>query len=104
MLGGMGSFRLLRFGKHARIRLAYHLLTEVHADQVLLEDVVVEHVLSGFTQVNNPVTQWGWLYPIGHILSIDRAGRVVVAANTTNAARDEVGIAWVFALHEQTEA
>src|SRR5207248_10222118 len=65
---------------------------------------VVEHVLRRLTQIDNPFAQRWWLDPIGHVLSIDRAGDVVIAANAAYAARDEVGIARVFALHEETVA
>jgi hypothetical protein len=48
-LGGVGALQ------HAGVGLANHPLAEVHADQVLLEDVVVEHVLRGLTQVDDPL-------------------------------------------------
>ena len=65
---------------------------------------MVEHVLRRLTQIDNPLTQRWWLDPVGHVLSIDRAGGVVVAAYAADAACDEVGIARVFALHEETVA
>ena len=49
---GVRCLGVLRLGQHARIGLGDHLLAEVHADQVLLEDVVVEHVFRGFTEVD----------------------------------------------------
>ena len=30
----------------------HHLLAEVHADQIVLIDVVIEHVLSGFAEID----------------------------------------------------
>ncbi len=44
----MGSFRLQRLLPHAGIGLFHHGLAEVHADQIVLEDIVVEHVLGCF--------------------------------------------------------
>ena len=104
MLPGVGSFSCISLLKHSWIGLFDHLLAEVNADQVLLEDIVVEHVFRRFTQVDDPLTERRWLYPIGHILSIDGAGCVVVSANTTDATGDEVGVARVFALHEEAVA
>src|SRR6266568_2672104 len=98
---GLGLIGLF---KHAGIGLLYHLLTIVNGNQILLEDVVIEHVLCRFAQVENPLAQ-GWrLDAISHILSIDRAGGMVITADTTDAAGDKVGIAWVFALHEEAIA
>ena len=45
------------FSQHRGIGLAHHLLAEVDADQVLLEDVVVEHVLGGFAEVDDPLAE-----------------------------------------------
>src|SRR5262249_12095329 len=36
----------------------------------------------------------------GHVLVVDRAGRVVVTADAADAAGDEVRVPWVLALHE----
>jgi len=104
MIFCMRSGSVICLLKHSWIGLFHHLLAEVNADQVLLEDVVVEHVLRRLTQIDNPLTQCWWLYPIGHILSIDRAGCVVVAADAADAARDEVSVARVFALHKEAVA
>jgi hypothetical protein len=40
----------------------------------------------------------------GHVLSIGRAGGVIIAADAANAAGDEVGVARIFALHEDAVA
>jgi len=49
--------------KDTGIGLGDHLLAVVDPDQVLLEDVVVEHVLGRFTQVDDPFTEVRWDYP-----------------------------------------
>src|SRR5579885_827136 len=56
MLSGMRSFGLIRQLKHARIGFLHHLLAVVNGDQVLLEDIMVEHVLRRFTQVEYPLS------------------------------------------------
>src|SRR5579859_4097857 len=98
------SFGLICQLKHAWIGLFHHLLAVVNADEVLLKDIVVKHVLSRFTQIDNPLTHCWRLYPIGHVLCIDGAGRVIVAADAADAARDEVCVTGVFALHEEAVA
>ena len=45
----VGRRRALGAREHAGIRLAHHLLAVVHADEVVLKDAVVEHVLGGRT-------------------------------------------------------
>jgi len=42
---GIGRVGVLRLLPNPGIGLFHHLLAEVHPDQVVLEDVVVEHVL-----------------------------------------------------------
>ena len=51
---GVGRLGLLGLWPDAGVGLLDHLLAEVDADQVVLEDVVVEHVLGGFAQVDDP--------------------------------------------------
>src|SRR5436309_366300 len=92
MICCMWSFGLICPLKHTRVRFFHHLLAEINADQVFLEDVVVEHILCCFTQIYNPLTKCWGLYSIGHILSIDRAGCVVVATYSADSACNEVGI------------
>ena len=41
---------------------------------------------------------------VGHVLRVARAGRVVVAADAADAARDEVGVARILAFHENAVA
>ena len=82
------------------VGLLDHLLAEVHADQIVLENIVIEHVLGSFAEVDDPLGDRGRLHAERHILRISGAGGVVVAANTADAAGDEVGVARVFALHE----
>ena len=97
---GVRRLGVLGLGQHTRIGLGDHLLAEVHADQVLLEDVVVEHVFRGLTEVDEPLTEVRWLHAIGHVLVVARARAVVVTADAADAAGDEVGVARILALHE----
>src|SRR6185437_4580337 len=72
--------------------------------QVVLVEVVVEHVLGGLAQVDDPFAQRRRLDPEGHLLGVVGAGGVVVAADAADAAGDEVGIARILALHEDAVA
>src|SRR5262249_8023490 len=86
------------------IRFLDHLFAEVHADEVVLEDVVVEHVLGGLAEVDDPLGDGRRVQAEGHVLGVDGAGGVVVAADAADAAGDEVGGARVLALHEDRVA
>ena len=97
-LGAVGQF------EHAGVRLADHPLAVVHADQVLLEDVVVEHVLGGLAAVDDPLAEVRRRDAVGHVLRVHRAGRVVVTADSADAAGDEVRVARILALHEDAVA
>ena len=55
VLVGVRCRGLLGLLPDARVGLLDHLLAEVDADQVVLEDVVVEHVLGGFAEVDDPL-------------------------------------------------
>src|ERR1700726_3526753 len=100
MLRSVRRFGLLGLFPYARIRGAHHLLAEVDADQVILEDVVIEHVLGRFAEVDDPLAERGRLDAKGHVLRIHRARRVIVAADPADATGNEVRVARVFALHE----
>ena len=104
VVGGVGRLGAVGELGDARVGLADHLVAEVDPDQVLLEDVVVEHVFGRFTQVDDPFTQVRRLDAVRHVLVVDRTGGVVVAADTADAAGDEVGVARVLALHEDAVA
>ena len=100
----MRRHRLLGLRQHARIRFLHHLLAKIHAHQVVLENIVVEHVFRRFTEVHNPFGDGRRTDPERHVLRVRRAGRVVVAANTANPAGDEVRVPRILALHENTVA
>ena len=104
VIGGVRRRRPLRLVPHAGIGLLDHLLAEVDADQVVLEDVVVEHVLGGFAEIDDPLGEGRRPDAEGHVLRIGRAGGVVVAADAADAAGDEMGVARIFALHEDAVA
>ena len=99
-----GAAVCLRLRPHAGIGFLHHLLAEIDAHQVVLEDVVVEHVLGGFAEVDDPFAERGRANAERHVLRIGRAGRVIVAADAADPAGDEVGVARVFALHEDAVA
>ncbi len=101
---GVRRLGVLGLGQHAGIGLGHHLLAVVHADQVLLEDVVVEHVFRGLAEVDDPLAEVRRLDAVRHVLGVARAGGVVVAADTADAAGDEVRVARVLALHEDRVA
>src|SRR6202140_4360496 len=104
MISPMGRLCFIGKFQHARIGLPDHLLAVVNSYQIFLEDVVVKHILGCFTQIQNPLTQWRGLDTVGHILCVNRAGGVVITADTADAAGDEVGITRIFALHKKTVA
>ena len=101
---GVGCLGVVGLLEHAGVGLLDHPLAVVHPDQVLLEDVVVEHVLRGLAEVDDPLTEVRRRDAVGHVLVVDRAGRVVVTADAADAAGDEVRVPWVLALHEQAVA
>jgi hypothetical protein len=96
----VGGRRLFRALPDARVRFPHHLFAEVDSDEVLLIDVVVEHVLGGLAEIDDPLAERGRSHTERHVLGVIRAHHVVVAADTANARCDEVGVARVFALHE----
>ena len=101
--------RVRRFGavgevQDAGVGLGDHLLAVVDPDQVLLEDVVVEHVLGGLAEVDDPLAEVRRADAVGHVLGVHRARRVVVTADPADPAGDEVRVARVLALHEDAVA
>ena len=104
VVAGVRRLGVVGLLEHARVGLLDHPLAVVHADQVLLEDVVVEHVLRGLAEVDDPLAEVRRRDAVRHVLVVDRAGRVVVAADAADAAGDEVRVARVLALHEQAVA
>ena len=97
-LGSLGLF------VDAGIGFLDHLLAEVDADQVVLEDVVVEHIFGGFSEVDDPLGHGRRADAERHVLGVGRAGGVIVAADPADPAGDEVGVARVFAFHEDAVA
>src|SRR5262249_54520167 len=72
---------------YARIGFPHHFLAEINAYQIILEYLVVEHILRAFTQICYPFGNARRLESVGHVLRINRAGRMDIAANATNATR-----------------
>ena len=54
---------------------------------------MVEHVLGGFAEVDDPFCDGRGLDPVSHILGIHRAGRMIIPANPANSAGDKVRVA-----------
>jgi hypothetical protein len=98
-LAGAGG--VLGLGEHARVGLLDHALAVVDPDQILLEDVVVEHVLGRLTEVDHPLAEMRRLHPVRHVLRVAGAGGVVVAADAADPAGDEVCVARILALHKK---
>ena len=92
--------RLERLLPDAGVGLAHHLLAVIDADQVLLEDVVIEHELGGLAEVDHPLAQVRRRHAVRHVLRVAGAGGVVVSADSADAARDEVRVAGILSLHE----
>src|SRR5215467_16069494 len=89
---------------NARIGLTHHLFTEVDTDQVLLKNIVVEHVFRRFAQIDDPFTQMRRPDTVSHILSIAGAGGVIIAADAADSARNEMSVARILALHKDAVA
>ena len=102
--GGSRRFGLDRLLPQAGIGLAHHALAEINCDQVFLEDVVIEHVLGRFAKIHDPFAEMRRLHAIGHVLRIAGASRVIVAADSADATRDEMRVARILALHEDAVA
>ena len=96
--------RVLGRLEQRRIGLLDHLLAEVDVRHAVVEDRVVEHEVGRLGQVVGVVAELRRLHAVGHVLVQARAGAVIVTADATDAARDEVGVARVDALHEDVEA
>ena len=88
----------------AGVRLLDHHLAEVDTDEVVLKDIVIEHVFRRLAQVDDPLAHVGRADAKGHVLGVAGAGGVVVAADAADPAGDEVGVARVLALHEDAVA
>ena len=66
----MGRRGLFGPGQHAGIGLLDHPLAEVDADQIVLVEVVVEHVLGRLAEVDDPLGQRRRLDAEGHVLGV----------------------------------
>src|SRR6185437_16026319 len=55
-------------------------------------------------QVDDPLAQVRRTDAVGHVLAVDRAGRVIVTADAADPAGDEVRVPRVLALHEDAVA
>src|SRR5260370_23586791 len=89
---GMRSFSCLGFLPDSRIGFAHHYFAEIDADQIVLENVVIEHVLRCLTQVNNPLRHCWRFYPVCHILGVNSAKDVSITTYPTNPASDAMAV------------
>jgi hypothetical protein len=69
-----------------------------------LENIVIEHVLGRFAEVDDPFRQGRRLHPVSHVLGVGGTGRVIVSANAANTASDEMGVTRILVLHEDAVA
>ncbi len=104
MFFGVGRFGLFRFEPDIGVCLAHHVFAKVHPDQVVLKNIVIEHELRGFTQIDDPFRERRRFDPVRHVLRVNGTCRVVIAANPANTAGDEMGVARVFAFHKDAVA
>ena len=100
MQRGVRGIGPLGLREHAGIGLSNHPLTEIDADEIVLKEVVVEHVLGRFAEVDDPVSKRWWVDAECHVLRVASTRCMIVAADPTDAARDEVGVARVLAAHK----
>ena len=52
----VGRLCSLRFFPNTRVCFLDHHLAEIDADEIVLENVVIEHVLGCFTEIHDPFT------------------------------------------------
>jgi hypothetical protein len=96
-----GFFRLC---KDTGIGFLDHLLAEVHTYQIVLKQAVIEHVLGGFAEIDDPFRDWRRNNAVRHVLRINRASRVIIATNSTDSAGDEVRVSRVLPFHKDAVA
>ena len=53
-VGRLGS---LRFFPNARVGVFHHHLAVIHADEIFLEDAMIEHVFGCLTEIHDPFTE-----------------------------------------------
>ena len=99
-----GARGVFGFREHRRIRFLHHLFAKVHANQVVLEDVVVEHILGRLAQIDDPFRHGRRGNAERHVLRIGGAGGVIIAADSADPAGDEMSVARILALHEYAVA
>ncbi len=61
---------------------------------------MVEHVFGGLAEIDDPFGDRRRLDAERHVLGVSRAGGMIIAADSADAAGDEVGVARIFSLHE----
>src|SRR5689334_7064606 len=104
VFGGMRRLRMLRFLPDARIGLTHHPFAEIDAHEIFLEDIVIEHIFRSFPKIDDPFTEVRRPYAVGHVLVVNRAGRMVVAADPANAAGYEMSVARILVFYEHAVA
>src|ERR1700735_189766 len=102
VLVGVRSCSGFRLSQDFRIGFLDHLLAEIDANEIVLENVVVEHVFGGFAEIDDPFRDVRRSYSERHILRVGGAGGVVVTADAADTTGDEMSIARILPLHENT--
>ena len=100
MILRVGRLGFLGFFPNTRIGFPHHLLAEIDPDQIVLENVMVEHVLGCFAEIDDPLCNRRRFDSVSHILGVHRAGRMIIAADPADSAGDEVRVAGILVLHE----
>ena len=101
---GVGRGGALGLFPDTGIGLLDHHLAKVDADEVVLKNIVIEHVLGGLAEIDDPLGHIWRLHAISHVLRVDGTGGVVIAADAANPAGDEMGITRILVLHENAVA
>src|SRR6202041_796864 len=104
MLFRMRRSGLCRLLPDSGVSLLHHLFAEVHPNEIVLEDIVVEHVFGSLAQVHDPLGDRGRTNTKRHILRVGCAGCVVIATDAADTAGNEVRVPRVLTLHEDAVA
>ena len=80
------------------------MLAEIDANEIVLKNVVIEHVFRRLGEIHDPFREGRRLHAEGHVLGVHAAGRVVVAADAADPAGDEMRVARILAPHEDAVA
>ena len=63
-------FGLLRLFPNPGIGFFHHHLAEIDADEIVLENIMIEHVFGGFAEIYDQFGQWRRFHVVRHLLRI----------------------------------